>query len=92
MHKTVVLDGEVSLVSCLDGDCSLEIPESGELGIVTSIGGARPPYTGETTVTPSDVTQVLYTADMTVLENITINPIPNNYGLIGWNGSVLTVS
>ena len=37
-------------------------------------------------------TQTLATAEKTVLENIVINPIPSNYGLITWNGSVLTVS
>lgn len=52
----------------------------------------RPPYTGETTVTPSSETQILQTKNFRMTENVTINPIPSNYGLIGWNGSILTVS
>lgn len=49
-------------------------------------------YSGETVVTPSSEAQVLQTGNRVVLENITINPIPSNYGLITWNGAVLTVS
>ena len=49
-------------------------------------------YEGETTVTPTQEPQVLETIGTLVRDNITINPIPNNYGLITWNGSVLTVS
>lgn len=49
-------------------------------------------YSGETVVTPSAEAQVLQTGNRVVLENITINPIPSNYGLITWNGAVLTVS
>lgn len=51
-----------------------------------------PAYTGMTEVTPSDETQVLQTANTALYENITINPIPSNYGLITWDGSTLTVS
>ena len=49
-------------------------------------------YDGSTVVTPSQSTQVLYTANKRITSNITINPIPSNYGLITWNGSYLTVS
>ena len=51
-----------------------------------------PVYTGETEVTPSDETQILQTANTALYDNITINPIPSNYGLITWDGSTLTVS
>lgn len=50
------------------------------------------PYTGEVEVTPSAETQMLPTTGKRLLQNITIKPIPSNYGLITWNGSVLTVS
>ena len=49
-------------------------------------------YTGVYTVTPSAETQVLQANGLRMLDNVTINPIPNNYGLITWNGSTLTVS
>ena len=52
----------------------------------------RDPYTGSYTVTPSAEAQVLETAELYMTDNLTINPIPENWGLITWNGSVLTVS
>ena len=80
---TVVIDGELSLVIPCDGEC----------GIVTKvIGQDLPTYTGVTTVTPSQSTQTLATAEKVMTSNIVINPIPSNYGLISWNGSTLTVS
>lgn len=50
------------------------------------------PYDGDYEFTPSAETQVIYTKDKTPTDNIIINPIPNNYGLITWNGVTLTVS
>lgn len=57
-------------------------------------GGAKslPAYTGSYTVTPSQTEQILLTDEMRMTGNITVEPIPSNYGLITWNGSFLTVS
>lgn len=52
----------------------------------------RNPYTGAYEVTPSAETQTLLTDGLRMTDNVVINPIPNNYGLITWNGSVITVS
>ena len=51
-----------------------------------------PPYEGDLTVTPSARAQILQTRGCLMNENITIEAIPSNHGLITWNGSVLTVS
>lgn len=51
-----------------------------------------PVYTGETEITPTSEIQVLETAGKKLKQNLVVNPIPSNYGLITWNGSVLTVS
>ena len=51
-----------------------------------------PRYDGATEITPTTETQTLPTRGKAVLQDITINPIPNNYGLITWNGSIITVS
>lgn len=67
----------------------MEIPVEIELAYYTS---EYEEYTGETEFTPSRETQVIATANRVVKRNITINPIPSNYGLISWDGSVLTVS
>lgn len=64
-----------------------------KMGLATQIevvGGT--PYSGRYTVTPTRETQVLETANLKMAENVTINPIPSNYGLITWNGSTLVVS
>lgn len=52
----------------------------------------RPLYEGPVEVTPSSEAQVLETKNLRMDENVTINPIPSNYGLITWNGSTITVS
>lgn len=48
-------------------------------------------YTGEYEVTPSAETQTLNTEGFRLTRNVTVNPIPQNYGLITYNGAVLTV-
>lgn len=83
MNDTVVLGGDISLQQSLCAD--------GEL-VLLKHEVAYPVYSGAVMVTPSDEEQTLQTENKTVLENITINPIPSNYGLITWNGAVLTVS
>lgn len=49
-------------------------------------------YDGEYEVIPSTEEQVLETANKRMTQNVVIKPIPNNYGLITWDGSSLTVS
>lgn len=50
------------------------------------------PYRGEYEFTPTENVQTVRINGLRATRNITINPIPNNYGKITWNGSVLTVS
>ena len=49
-------------------------------------------YTGAYEFTPTRDTQTIEIANKKAIADIIINPIPENYGLITWNGSVLTVS
>ena len=49
-------------------------------------------YTGSYEVTPSAETQTLNVEGMRMAHPLTVNPIPSNYGLVTWNGSVITVS
>lgn len=69
--------------------CGIPIPFEMDIGI-NVVGGQE--YDGEYEITPTTETQVLHTAGLMARRDITINPIPNNYGLITWNGSTLTVS
>lgn len=49
-------------------------------------------YKGPYTVTPSRSKQVLKAGGMMASEDIIVDPIPSNYGLITWNGAFITVS
>ena len=97
-----VLDGKAGVITTVKGDlsleaetpsCSLENILDGEAGVITTVQtGQFPAYTGPTEITPSTEQQILNTDMKSVLGNIIINPVPDNYGLITWNGSTLTVS
>ena len=49
-------------------------------------------YDGEYEFTPSAEEQTIPIIGKTARQNITVKAIPNNYGLITWNGATLTVS
>ena len=51
-----------------------------------------PPYTGAYEWTPTNSVQTISIANLRATQDITINPIPSNWGLITWDGSSLTVS
>lgn len=49
-------------------------------------------YNGSYIFTPNKENQTIETNNKFLTENIIINSIPSNYGLISWDGSILTVS
>ena len=49
-------------------------------------------YDGPYEFTPTQETQYAPSEGKVLLEDIVINPIPNNYGLITYNGAIITVS
>lgn len=51
-----------------------------------------PPYEGPYTVTPSASRQTLATRGYAMTGNVVIEPIPQNYGLVSYNGSIITIS
>lgn len=63
-----------------------------EIGVTTGILPITDIYGGAYEITPSAAPQTLETAHLMMRENVVINPIPSNYGLITWNGATLTVS
>lgn len=77
-------------------DTAVQLAVGGNEGASFSVGDGFPiyptAYTGSYTVTPAAAAQTLNTAGLMMTENVTIEPIPSNYGLITWNGSTLTVS
>ena len=68
---------------------SVQVAFSLDTQIVTS---TVPDYDGPYEFTPSPELQTIETNGFRMTDNVTINPIPSNYGLITWNGSILTVS
>lgn len=83
-HIEAVLFDASHISGVLNGIGSL----TGEL----SIEKKPDPYTGSYEITPRSTQQVLYSKNKLMTDDIRVLPIPSNYGLITWNGSVLTVS
>lgn len=50
------------------------------------------PYTGPYEFTPDASQQIISIKDLKATEDIIIDPIPSNYGLIAWDGITLRVS
>lgn len=91
MNEPIVLDVDISeqydmTVGANDG---YEVSTDSKI-VINKIGTDL--YEGEYVITPSGAVQILEIKDKTATQNITIQPIPQNYGLITWNGSILTVS
>lgn len=76
-------------------DITLEVSEDAPVAISVS-GVVEVPvadtYAGPYEFTPGDLQQIIHIQGLMAVSDITINPIPNNYGKISWNGSTLTVS
>lgn len=49
-------------------------------------------YMGSYEVIPSEEEQSLSTTDKILTRDVIIKPIPNNYGLITWNGATLMIT
>lgn len=90
MADTVVIRGRIQMEHTIRGSIQMENVIKGQLLPVMAV--YPEPYSGSTRVIPSTQQQTLETAGLTVVENIIVEPIPSNYGLITWNGSTLTVS
>ena len=86
----MILSGDMSLSLMLCGDMDLTQDLDGEFGTFQKVTDVEQ-YRGDTDVTPSDHVQVLHTSGLMLNEDIVINPVPDNYGRIAWNGSYLTV-
>lgn len=75
----------------MEGD-STPFSFSVENGYRIIIDHDTPEYTGEYSAIPSQERQVFRTNGKRMGEDFVVEPIPSNYGLITWDGSVLTVS
>ena len=84
-----ILIGKIASAVQLQGSLSCEEQLSGSFHLFEL---PEYPYEGSYEFTPSSQTQYAPTAFMTCLGDIKINPIPSNYGLITYDGTVITVS
>ena len=77
------------------GGASLHVDDGG--GASLDVGGSfyaigPPYYEGSYDITPTGEQQVIHMDGMRASGDLIIEPIPSNYGLITWDGSVITVS
>ena len=88
--SAVVRDRDV--VTVAEKAWSVSVTSPAQTVTVTSGVSDYAAYDGAYEVTPTRETQTLQTASKVLAQNVTINPIPSNYGLITWDGHTLTVS
>ena len=81
--QTVTVEGVLESVTAVSGEYSVSASGGASGGI---------PYDGVYEVTPSEQEQVLRTGLRALSQDIVVNPIPSNYGLITYDGSAITVS
>lgn len=91
MPITVIQNNDTVEVASRNDVVNISSP-SGSVVDMRSVVVSGLPYSGPYEVTPSREQQVLSTMFTTPSQNIVINPIPSNYGLVTWNGSALTIS
>lgn len=84
------LIGALSAVGRLDATLSGVQSLSATLSLPQAV--AVDEYSGPYEFTPGNAPQVVEIANKKATADITIGPIPDNYGLITWDGSTLTVS
>ena len=75
---------------------AVKIGGAGERNATISVSGSGalpvPRYTGPYEFTPTRETQTVSIARKQATEDIIINPIPRNYGLVTYNGNIITIS
>lgn len=90
-----VISGTAGIVGTLSADKGITGGLSGMGSMIGTLSGvvvSGEQYTGEYEFTPTTAEQTIPIQYKTATRNITINPIPQNYGLITWDGSSLTVT
>ena len=71
---------------------TLHIFESAPITLHVTEGGVAPARTQSKEAIPSQEAQIITPDEGYLLDSVTVAPIPENYGLITWNGISLKVS
>lgn len=90
--------GNISAQSTMTGSISVPAQITGIIhsefaqliGNISGITSSKQ-YTGEYEFTPAENTQIISINGLVATKNITINPIPNDYGRVIWDGVTLTI-
>ena len=91
MNGLPIEGGKLNTPQTLHGG-SLASPSAIGGGQIRQAGLSVKWYEGSYSITPSSEAQTLPTKFRVEDADIVIQPIPQNYGLITWNGSTITVS
>nr|DAG49967.1 MAG TPA: hypothetical protein [Bacteriophage sp.] len=79
-YKTAVVNGKLSAIATLSGVVTVSTS-----GVAVKLEPSRVVTPGEAAVT------ITPASGYDGFKQVTVNPIPSNYGKISFNGSVLTV-
>ena len=90
MHVYGTLTGTLTSTGTVSGSLSSTPTLSVTLTVPNAAG--VPKYEGDYEFTPTSETQTVAIEGLMARHDIVINPIPQNYGLITWDGSTITVS
>jgi hypothetical protein len=94
--RLVAENNDTALLSLHDNDAVLLTKEENEVLLtienVKIINNNAEVYEGKYEFTPTNELQTININGKQAKKDITINPIPSNYGLITYNGSEITVS
>ena len=90
MNVYGTLTGTLTSTGRVTGKISSSPTLSAKMTVPNAAG--VPKYEGDYEFTPSDQTQTVAIEGLMARQDIVINPIPSNYGLITWDGSTITVS
>lgn len=93
LNGTLSSAGELTCVLSIESGLSGGLSSDGTLkGALSAATGETPVYHGPYEFAPTTRTQTVHVAGTVMQEDLIVDPIPSNYGLITWNGSTLTVS
>lgn len=88
MAQTIQISGSrggtIEIAGGSGQHAAIKITESG--------GGTIPGYEGPYEFTPTQETQTAQIGGKRATQDITIHPIPQNYGLVTYSGNIITIS
>lgn len=85
LNVRILEDAPLSVGTITEAPVSVGVPNQEYIAI------GAPEYEGAYSVVPGESAQTLPTQGRRLLRDITVAPIPQNYGRIEWNGSTLSV-